>query len=187
MEKALTGFVYSFTAALVILMAVHMGDCIQIACADEPDEAEVVRAVELLQPGHGPAVAAAWGGVIFEAGIETDIDPLLIAAIAFRESSLREGVVGSRGELGPMQLHGVALAHRPQGCDPADIACSIRGGSAVLQYWRAECNDPRWAIWIGAYGFGRCPSIEEADAHRSVIRARDLYERIGGTQWQDEL
>jgi soluble lytic murein transglycosylase-like protein len=154
------------------------------AWGNEPDEFAVMRAVQILQPSHAPPVAAAWAGVIYEAGAETGLDPLLIAAIAFRESSLREGVVGDRGEVGPMQLHGAALRHRPQGCDPADITCSIRGGAAVLQWWQAECNDPRWAIWIGAYGFGRCPSIEEAEDHRSVRRARELYERVGGERWE---
>jgi hypothetical protein len=166
-------------------LAVTIGEC--VSCERESyahgSELEVFRAVQLLQPAHPPAVAAAWAGVLFEAGVETDIDPLLLTAIAFRESSLRTSVVGDRGEVGPMQLHGAALAHRPSGCDPAEMSCSIRGGAAVLQWWQAQCSGS-WSVWVGAYGLGRCPSEEDAEALGSVRRARALYERIGGRSWQ---
>lgn len=152
----------------------------------EVTEADVATAIRHLQPAHGAAVAAAWGSVIWEAGVEVDIDPLLLVALAFRESSLTEGVVGTRGELGPMQLHGAALRYRPGRCDPREIECSIRGGAAVLQWWRAECGEVPWSRWVGAYGLGRCPGIDEAEGLQSVRRARALYQRVGGSQWLDE-
>ena len=178
-----------FGLTIIVLTAwcsVMFDSCESNAWAsDEITEAEVVRAVQTLQPGHSPPVAAAWGGVIWEAGQETSIDPLLITAIVFRESSIQEGVVGTRGEVGPMQLHGAALHFRPRRCDPREISCSIRGGSAVLSYWRAACNEDAWNIWVGAYGLGRCPAGDEAADLRSVRRARELYERIGGTGWEE--
>lgn len=147
------------------------------------DANKELDAVMKLQPMHTQEVAASWAGAFRSAGKESDIDPLLLIAIAYRESSIRDDVVGKLGEQGPMQLHGAALMHRPRACNPAEMTCSIRGGAAVLQYWRSACNDDRWAVWIGAYGLGQCPSYGDAAKLRSVQRARALYEKIGGDGW----
>jgi len=175
-------FIATTTLAFVLgYFAVCSAD---VLADDDVTEAEVLEAVETLQPAHPPAVAASWAGIFFEAGRETGIDPLLLVAIGFRESSLRGAVEGALGELGAMQLHGIATLHRPRGCDLQDIGCNVRGGAAYLQFCRAHCNDERWSVWVGAYGMSRCPTIDEAEASRSVRRARNIYEQIGGEGWQ---
>lgn len=179
----------AFAAFVLGWFAVQLGDCDlsleRHAIGAEPTEEAVFSAVRILQPSHSPAVAAAWGGVIYEAGAESGIDPLLIASIAFRESSIQADVVGDLGEEGAMQIHGAAIAYAPRECqgNMLDMRCNIRTGAAVLQWWRAECQDERWAVWVGAYGFGRCPTYDEAVSHPSVQRARSLYDRVGGTEW----
>ena len=65
--------------------------------------------------------AARLAGVFVGAAHETRTDPLLLVAIAMRESSLSERVerlerLGSRGERGLMQCHGAALRARPEAC-----------------------------------------------------------------------
>lgn len=67
--------------------------------------------------------------------------PSLLAAIAFRESSWRETARGSRGEVGLMQLHGLALGalrrHPERAEDPAT---NVRLGVAWLTYAQHVCR-----------------------------------------------
>jgi len=168
-------FVFRYVLFVILLVALP-------AMAEVP-ELEVERAVLVLQPTYTPSQAAAWAGVLYAAGQETGIDPLLLTALAFRESSLRQDVVGSRGEIGALQLHGVSLRHLPRGCDPRELSCNVRGGAAFLQWVRATCGGP-WDVWVGAYGLSRCPADGEAASLPSVRRARVLYEQIGGRGWR---
>ena len=153
-----------------------------LASAAFSGEEPAVQAIKTLQAAHSEARARNWARVFDRAGRETGIDSLLLVAIAHRETSLILGVVGTRGEVGLMQLHGLSLRHRPGRCNPKGVSCSIRAGAAFLQFCRATCGGS-WNRWVGAYGLSRCPSEEEAKAMKSVRRARAIYESIGGKKW----
>ena len=64
----------------------------------------------------------------------SEIPAELILAVAFRESSWRPGAVGSRGEMGLLQLlHGSATANLREGEDPFDPRVNIRLGVEHLE------------------------------------------------------
>jgi len=68
--------------------------------------------------------------------------PELLAAIAFRESSWRENAIGSRGEVGLMQLHGLALHGQPP-TRALDPVLNVRLGARWLDYAGRLCNQWR--------------------------------------------
>lgn len=184
LQKAGIILIFLFVAGMVWLLT--MDACESVAYAEDSNhvEEQVYEAVKQLQPAHDDAVAASWASILYTAGLENELDPLLVTTIAFRESSLLATVAdGRRGELGVMQVHGVARRHRPHGCMVREIGCNIRTGSAFLAWVRDHCGGP-WDVWVGGYGMSRCPTAEEARELRSVRRARRIYESIGGTQWR---
>jgi len=149
------------------------------------DESPTVTAIRALQPIHEEETVATWAYLFDRAGRSADLDPLLLVSIAFRESSLLEGRIGSRGEVGLMQLHGAALQFLPRGCPPDEVECSIRGGAAYLSYCREFCGGS-WNRWVGAYGMSRCPTETIARSEPSVVRVREIYRQIQGSNWNNE-
>jgi len=163
--------------------------CAPVAEAEEGESYEVTAAIRTLQPATTPERAARLAGIFEGAGHETRLDPLLLVAIAMRESSLREDVLdgrvrGSRGEIGAMQIHGVALRFAPNGCDPLnDVSCNIRTGARFLAFIRETCNGS-WFRWVSAYGRSRCPTEETARTDVTVIVALRYYTEAGGSLWR---
>lgn len=163
-------------------------------CASRPalgcDEVcSVAAAVRRLQPSASEARAAELAGEFVEAGHETRIDPLLLVAIAMRESSLSERVenlerLGSRGERGLMQVHGAALRARPEACgeELEGAHCQIMTGAMWLARVRDACAGSTWR-WVAAYGRSRCPSEADARADRNAAIAASFYARAGGSSW----
>jgi hypothetical protein len=96
-------------------------------------------------------------------------DPFLLAAIQFHESSWRPGVVGGRGELGLMQVHGVALQglRRDAALDPAT---NVRLGYEYLLRCRRICGPGQNRLFLGAFASGAC------DAR--IPAARDFLEAV---------
>ena len=149
----------------------------------------VAQAVRTLQPGASVERAEELARVIVDAGRETELDPLLITAITFRESSFarsRESLesLGERGERGLMQVHGVALRFRPDACPHSleGAECQIRTGARFLAYCREACPGSQWR-WVGAYGMSRCPSEQEAGMMPSVRVVARYHREIGGSGW----
>lgn len=150
---------------------------------------EVVDAIVVLQPATDSPRATKLARVFVEAGQTTEVDPLLLVAIAMRESSLREDVerlerFGSRGERGLMQAHGAALRLRPERCtsDLEGAWCQVMTGARWLAYVRDRCPGSPWR-WVAAYGMSRCPTEQQAGMDASTRRARTLYARVGGDRW----
>lgn len=175
-----------------ILLAVAIG---LVLWALEPqaygcDEVcEVAAAVRRLQPAVGDDRAEQLAGVFVGAGHETRLDPLLLVAIAMRESSLREDVerlerLGARGERGLMQCHGAALRARPAACGPEleGAHCQVYTGAMWLARVRDACEGSTW-VWVAAYGRSRCPSEAEARADRATAIAASYYALAGGRSW----
>jgi len=152
-------------------------------------ESDVCNAMRILQPAMSEERAETLADIFESAGEETEIDPLLLVAIAFRESSFSERVErlehrGSLGELGLLQVHGAALRMRPEGCSETleGAACQIRTGARWLAFVRERCPGSTWR-WLAAYGRGRCISEQDARGDRSARIAASYYRRIGGVRW----
>ncbi|MCK9355618.1 MAG: hypothetical protein M0R22_00495 [Dehalococcoidia bacterium] len=166
--------------------------CAPSAEAEEGESYEVIAAILALQPATTPERAARLAGIFAGAGHETRIDPLLLVAIAMRESSLREDVeqlkrLGRRGERGLLQLmpRGVALSHRPEACGPEleGAHCQVYAGAMWLAHLRDEqCPGSTWR-WVAAFGWSRCPNEHEARADRNANIAASYYAQVGGTRW----
>jgi hypothetical protein len=153
---------------------------------------QVELGIRRLQPAASEERAQALAEVFVAAGAEANLDPLLLVAIAMRESSLHPAVEqlakrGSVGELGLMQINpaGPALRMRPQDCPETleGAACQVRTGARFLAFTMAHCPGS-WSRGVSAYGRSSCPSDEEATADRNVVRARRYYEQAGGRGWR---
>jgi len=155
-------------------------------------DTEVLRvsdAIQILQPATSDTLARRWAVIYLDAANETWLDPLLLVAISMRESSLLEEAEageyrGQLGEVGLLQVHGVALRHRPAGCDVPLIGafCQIHTGARFLQYVRELCGGSTWR-WVAAYGMSSCPSEATAHEYPGVILAYRYYREVGGEGW----
>lgn len=153
-------------------------------------EDRVRAAIVQLQPATGDERADRLSVLFSEAGEDHGLDPLLLVALSMRESSLsplveNREVFGSRGEIGLMQAHGVALRFRPQGCSSAleSAWCQVQTGARFLSVVRESCRGSTWR-WVGSYGASRCMTEDEARAHPSTRIAHRYYVQVGGTGWE---
>jgi len=176
-----------------ILLAVAVGivlwTCEPVAYGCD-EVCEVAAAIRRLQPATSDERAERLAGVFTGAGHETRIDPLLLVAIAMRESSLSEDVeqlerLGARGERGLLQIHGAALRVRPEACGPEleGAHCQVYTGALWLARVRDACEGSTWR-WVAAYGRSRCPSEAEARADRAAAIAASYYALAGGREWR---
>jgi len=158
-------------------------------CAEEELDT-VAAAIVTLQPAVDNVRALRLARHFAESGEETEIDPLLLVAMAMRESSFDPLVEslerrGSLGEGGLMQTHGVSLRVRPSHCDRrlSSAECQIRTGARWLRWVKDHCGGST-ARWVAAYGMRSCPTEESASVHRSVRIVRAYYDEIGGVEWR---
>lgn len=77
-----------------------------------------------------PAAVAMSPSTVADAADAAALSPELIAAVAWRESGSRPGVVSRAGAIGEMQL--MPATARALGVDPRDTAQNYRGGAAYL-------------------------------------------------------
>lgn len=155
-------------------------DCV----AEASDPMSTTEAIQFLQSRHSDDLASKLADVFDRAGYEADIDPLLLVAISSRESALIPGVIGSLGERGLMQVHGVALSARPEECSHhlQSIDCQVRTGARWLAWAKRQCPGPT-DRWVSAYGRSKCPSIQVAIRDRGVRIVKSRYAKIGGKRW----
>ena len=168
--------VVSIGVALVLLHSL---------CFPNGDEQSVTDAIVKLQPRYQRVEAEELAGYFIEAANvnkERPFDPLLLVSIAMRESSLLPEAVGQLGEIGLLQVHGVALRFLPSGCTIEEPRCQLLAGAGYLDYVREVCGGSTWK-WVAAYGMSRCPSEEMARNSHSVILAYRYYVSIGGLTW----
>jgi len=190
------GFIF---ASLLCVTIMRLEACERSAAAEEGDfpaavsRARVALAIKTLQPAASEERAAELAAHFVAAATapRVDLDPLLLVAISFRESSFRSEVerlevLGtSRRERGLLQNHGVAIRFRPEGC-PATLegaACQVGTGARFLAFCRDTCPGSTWR-WVAYYGRSKCPSEHEARADRNAAIAASHYARIGGTNWK---
>lgn len=105
--------------------------------------------------------------------VQPPIDPFLVAAIIFKESSFRAKIKGKRGEVGLMQVMPRGAVTRTITKERnLDVRANIRVGIGHLNYWQKECGRDDMDIWLSAYNAGRCKKTKYAK------RVRRLYCRI---------
>lgn len=150
---------------------------------------EIADSIRVLQPLVTEDRASMLSDIYVSAAQENNLDPKLLVAMTMRESSFRLDVesgevVGSLGEIGLLQNHGVSVAYRPVGCslNLETPFCQIHTGARYLRYIKSRCGSSTW-VYVAAYGMRRCPSTEVAQADRSTLIAKRYYDSIGGTNW----
>ena len=94
--------------------------------------------------------------------VQPEIDPFLVTAIIFRESSFRPKVKGRRGEVGLMQImpRGALTREVARPADKRDLTdarANVRVGVGHLVFWRDRCGAPADVeLWVSAYNLGKC-------------------------------
>ncbi len=137
-----------------------------------------------------PARLEAFSQYFAEAGVRYNVDPWLLAAMAFRESSLNPFATGPVGEQGLLQIHPqspwgrqvrfVKDATFRQRCLRQTGACQrelIQGATDLLARSLRLCDGDLIAA-LGSYNTGRCGG--NPDYARKVLETRnELRESVG--------
>ncbi len=172
---------------IILAFAVTLLCIPQLVGASPANREEITNAISLLAPRVSFERATKLAGYITYHSNESKIDPLLITAIIFRESSFSYAVQMGK-KLGPgnqkcrglMQIYPWGAAHKLGGyCDLFDADCNIRTGSMWLEYVRGTCGDTHWQ-WVAAYGMRQCPSYIKARQNGATVAARRIYCQIKG-------
>jgi soluble lytic murein transglycosylase-like protein len=89
--------------------------------------------------------------------VQPEVDPFLVVAIIFRESSFRAKVKGQRGEVGLMQvMPRGTLTRTITKQSLTDARANVRAGVGHLHYWQEECGGDDMVLWVSAYNAGKC-------------------------------
>lgn len=172
-----------FLATLGIMIFESTAGANEIAPYNEKPYIEVNKAIKWLTrlvPKHPVQKNKKWrselSAYIVEASYEYDLEPLLVTAVVFLESSFRKKAIGSdRPSIGLMQVHGVAL----NGCKDLDTAeGQLLCGSKWLRFCIDECEGSI-AGGLALYGNGNTcwPPYKSLSAWQSWQRLR-LWGRL---------
>lgn len=102
-------------------------------------------------------------------GAQYDVDPVLLAVMAYQESSMRTDRVGALGEVGMFQVHG--LSHRAckaAGIQPLGVEC----GAFLLDMNRRYCGSMTRGLY--RYMSGDCRGTPRA-RRKTAARLRKVY------------
>lgn len=116
---------------------------------------------------------------IIAAGEQTGIDPLLLAALIWKESDFRCNVPGKSGELGPCQLMPYNAARL--GINPTDPAEGTLGGALYLAEKLTWCKDLNEALRVYNGGVGK------KDGKRARTYAQWILRRYSQLKHQAEI
>jgi hypothetical protein len=98
------------------------------------------------------------------------IDPVLLGAIAWNESSFRHGVHGARGEIGTMQILPTGMAVLVcRGLVVSRLEDNVRCAVRILDRLRKVCGGSP-ARWLSAYSGRRCGGSSYADRVLAIRR-----------------
>ena len=126
---------------------------------------------------RGAAPPEAIGGLIRAASARAAISPLLLEAVAWRESRFDPAAVSSKGARGVMQL--MPATARELGVDPDDAAANIAGGAEYLRRMLRRYGGDL-ALALAAYNagpaavdrFGGVPPFPETRAYVGAVLSR---------------
>lgn len=119
--------------------------------------AALVAAMCLIADGYRPTCKRAAVLAPFILQERRDIDPLLLAAVAFRESSFDQRKIGRHGEVGAWQVKPDGWASTLcRADDVSELRQNVRCAVRILLYGRRRCGGTA-ANWLGWYQNGnRC-------------------------------
>lgn len=133
--------------------------------------------------GQLPDSAGRFIADIDRAAAAAGIDPAMLAAVTWAESSFRPDAVSSAGAIGLTQLMPATAAGL--GVDPHDPVENLEGGARYLreQFDRFGSIDLMLAAYNAGPGTvsraGGVPDIPETQTY--IERVKDYYQRLGGT------
>lgn len=127
------------------------------ARAEDPIETEILSRIELTPRHrlHDQIARAEFVRDIYAVSAAHDIEARVILMTSFFESSWSTEARGSIGEVGLMQLHGVAAA----GCDLATQRGQLDCGAKALRASLDACGSLRGALTM--YATGKCSTKSE--------------------------
>lgn len=131
------------------------------------------------QPTDGP-----WGAQALTEAIElTDVDPVVLLAVALHETNMHPHAVGKVGETGPWQVHPVHRNHEyTTSCEVFPRNCAAwhaQTAARLLQRGMAQCGDLRGALAHYNRGHG-CKGRAEYVA--GVLREMRYVQELGGVR-----
>jgi hypothetical protein len=153
-----------------------------VAMATEPDTqterlSSIVRALVAPAPRHRLHCDIAMAEFVRDAQAASaeapDVSVEKLIAVAFLESSFDPRATGGIGEIGIMQIHGVAA----QGCDLRTQRGQLICGARLLQSGIEECGS--WRGSLTRYATGRCRS--KSDRVMRIVNHRVRFaEKLEG-------
>jgi len=101
--------------------------------------------------------------------VQPPIDPYLVTAIIFKESSFRAHIKGQKGEVGLMQVMPRGAVTRAVSKEKmVDVRSNVRVGIGHLRYWREHCGFDNMDVWVSAYNLGKCKRTKYAKRVKRV-------------------
>lgn len=146
-----------------------------------PEGARPIGTSVPTQAPRTPASNASPDGVVAaaieRASSRQTLSPLLLSAVAWRESRFNQGAISPKGARGVMQL--MPQTARSLGVDPADLEANVAGGAAYLaSLMRRYDGDLRRALAAYNAGpaavdrYGGVPPFPETVAYVDAILER---------------
>jgi hypothetical protein len=109
--------------------------------------------------------------LIADAARAHDVPPLLLTVMAKRESSFATDAVGSLGERGVLQVHGLAA----RGCDLSTASGQLACGARWLRLAYDKCGT--WESAITAYAAGYCHAPKDSSLAKLVLSRYRQWQR----------
>lgn len=128
-----------------------------VVFASEPGVENIQKSIQWLlrkNPNHqlnkNPEERNSFSQEILDQSQKYDIDPYLLTAMIYLESTFRTNATGGIGEQGLSQVHGIAA----RGCDLKTPRGQIECGARYLRSRIDHCGSIRGGL--AAYAAGRC-------------------------------
>jgi hypothetical protein len=156
--------IFAVVPALIVLVATIAGaEPVELE-QDDRAVVDVDRAIRFFlheSPCWGLAMDAAGRRAMAEqiakAAADNDVPPLLVTLMAKRESSFDPSAIGfSRGEIGILQVHGLAA----RGCELDTVEGQLACGARWMRRAFEVCGS--WDRAIVAYASGRCDAPKQS-------------------------
>lgn len=120
---------------------------------------------------------------IHAAAIDTGLDPYLLTAMSFRESSFRTGASGTLGEVGLLQIHGPPLQRcLNDGMDMSSVDDQVLCSARYLRDRVAQCDSVTRGLT--AYASGSCTPRTDKTARLVAARLR-MAQRLASRPWEE--
>lgn len=100
--------------------------------------------------------------------VQPEIDPYLVVAVIFKESSFRSKVRGQKGEYGLMQILPGTFTKGLEKNELLRVRTNIRVGVGQLHHWKVTCGDDM-DVWVSAFNAGECKKTPYSRYVRNIF------------------